>query len=503
MTRSILILMTLGVFVFTQIKAQELVWPQFRGPNCSGHPYGEARPPIEFGEDSNLKWKIAIPEGVSSPVIWKDHLYLTGCIEENNEMQLLCLNRHTGATIWTHSFFPENMEGTHPISSPAQSTPAVDNEGIYVYSATYGMIGYDHEGKVRWESPLPKVSHVWGHATSPAVMDDKIILNLDFGGENVRRLVALNKYNGEVSWKTLTQKVSHFSDVERWIGYSTPVRQGNQVILHRFGGAASYSIEDGNPLWWMQTYSKGTSTPLVVDSLIYIALWNNVSEKDNLGDYFDYENFSEVIKDFDKDADHLLSRDEIPEDLKLATRIEIAEYKAATDFVRDLFWFIDKDRNKEIDSVEWKDRFDWNNRFAIILGVSALNAVNEGETEPEEIIWMQSQNVPEVPSPICVNGFIYTVKDGGWVTCMDAASGNLYYSERLGTTGGYFSSPVSANGHIYIAGHRGIVHVIKASHIPEIVSETRLHGKILATPAIAGNNLYIRTSDYLYAFGEQ
>jgi outer membrane protein assembly factor BamB len=252
----------------------------------------------------------------------------------------------------------------------------------------------------------------------------------------------------------------------------------------------------------MHTFSAGISTPIVVDSLIYIAFWNNFSERDNLGNFFDYEDFSKVIKDFDKDADHLLSRDEIPEDLKLASRIGVAEYEGATVFVRDLFWFIDKDKNKEIDSVEWKEYFDYTNKFVIKMGISAINAINEGETEPEEIIWMQSENIPEVPSPIFVNGFIYIVKNGWRVTCMDASSGKPYYSERLGTTGGYFSSPVSANGHIYIAGHRGIVHVIKASNKPEIVSETRLQGKIMATPAIAGNNLYIRTSDYLYAFGK-
>ena len=115
---------------------------------------------------------------------------------------------------------------------------------------------------------------------------------------------------------------------------------------------------------------------------------------------------------------------------------------------------------------------------------------------------MQSEKIPEVPSPIVVNGFIYTVKDGGWLSCIDTKTGKLYFSEKLGTTGGYLASPVAANGHLYIAGHRGIVHVIKASNTPEVVAEIRLEGKILATPAIVGNNLYIRTTDYLYAFGQ-
>ena len=501
MTRVNLILMTLGAFVFTQIKAQELVWPQFRGPNCSGHANGEARPPTEFGEDSNLKWKMAIPEGVSSPVIWNDHLYLTSCIEDNNEMQLLCLNRQTGATIWTRSFFPEKLEGAHSISSPAQSTPVLDNDGIYVYYAAYGVICYDHAGNVRWKTPLNKISHMWGHASSPVIMDDKVILNQDFGGDDARNLIALNKNSGTVSWKTLTQQESYLADAW-YLGYSTPVRFKNQIIIHRFGGISSYSIEDGSSIWWLPIGTTGTSTPVIADSLIYIALWNNFSDKEHMGEYFNYVDFSKVIRDFDRDADHLLSMDEVPEDFYVASRIEVVEYEGSTHTIRNWFGDMDKDKNQEVDSLEWNEMYDFFEKYVLDLGLVALDADHQGEISPDEIVWMQTEIIPEVPSPVSVNGFIYTVKDGGRVTCTDAATGKLFYSEKLGTTGGYFASPVVANGYLYIAGHRGIVHVIKASKTPEIIFETKLEGKILATPAIVANTIYVRTTDYLYAFGE-
>ena len=501
MKRSFLVLLTFGVFFSTYLKAQEIAWSQFRGQNGCGHPIEEASPPVEFGEDNKIIWKLEIPEGISSPIIWEDHLYITACIEDKNEMQLLCLNRNNGATVWTQSFFPEKLEGAHPISSPAQSTPVLDNEGIYVYYASYGVICYDHQGNVKWKSPLPRVSHGWGHATSPVIMKDKVILNLDYGGDDSRNLIALNKDNGEVVWKTLTQKVTYFKDV-MFLGYSTPVCHKDQIIVHRIGGVASYSIEDGSPIWWMPIFTTGTSSPIVVDSVIYIAFWNHFSDKENIGTYFDYKDFSKVIRDFDKDDDHLLSIDEVPEDFMIASRIEVAEYEGATHPVSKWFGFIDNDQNHEVDSLEWGNTFDYFSSYVLDLGLIALEAENQGEISIDKIAWLQSEKIPEVPSPIAVNGFIYTVKDGGWVSCIDTETGNLYYSEKLGTTGGYLASPVAANGHLYIAGHRGIVHVIKASNTPEVVSEIRLEGKILATPAIVGNNLYIRTTDYLYAFGQ-
>ena len=209
-----------------------------------------------------------------------------------------------------------------------------------------------------------------------------------------------------------------------------------------------------------------------------------------------------MIRDFDRDADHQLSMDEVPEDLLVASRIEVIKYEGSTHTVRSWFGGMDRDNNQEVDSLEWNDMYDFFKKYLLDLGLVAVDADHQGEISPNEIVWMQSEIIPEVPSPILVNGFIFTVKDGGWVTCTDAATGKLFYSEKLGTTGGYFASPVAANGHIYIAGHRGLVHVIKASSKPEIVFETRLQGKILATPAIVGNTLYIRTSDYFYAFSE-
>jgi outer membrane protein assembly factor BamB len=483
------------------LQAQDQSWTRFRGPNGSGLAGGDAHPPVEFGENKHLLWKVEIPEGVSSPLVWGDRIYLTACNRDSAEMLLLCLDRSDGSLIWTRSFFPGEMESVHSISSPAQSTPAVDREGIYVYYASYGVLCYDHEGKVRWKTPLNKVQHRWGHAASPVIMDDLVIMNHDFGGPDVRKLLALNKHNGELVWETLVQKESYLED-SGFLTNSAPVRFEDQIIIHRYGGVAAYSLADGSPIWWMPIASEGVSTPILLDSVIYVSLWNNISDKEDHGAYFEYEDFEKVIREFDRDADRMLSLDEVPEDLIITRRREVGDFEGASHSLRSLYGYHDTDRNNEVDSLEWSNAFAFFSKYVLDLGLSALRTDHHGAISPEAFLWTQTATLSEVPSPIAVNGYIYNVRDGGWVSCTDPATGELVFSEKLGTTGGYFASPVAARGYLYIAGHRGIVHVIKAATRPEVISEARLEGKIVATPAIAGNAIYFRTSNYLYAFGD-
>ncbi|MFO7935916.1 MAG: PQQ-binding-like beta-propeller repeat protein [Bacteroidales bacterium] len=380
MKKLFLILISVGSFLsftISPLRSQETEWTRFRGSNGSGQAGEKASPPGVFGEIEKMKWKVKVPEGTSSPVIWKNRIYITGCIEEKNEMQLLCLDRTDGKILWTRSYFPEELEGAHPISNPAQSTPALDSEGVYLYDAAYGLICYHHDGNLHWKTPLSKVKHAWGHATSPVVMDDKVILNLDFGMDDSRNLIAINKNNGEIIWKTLTQKVSYFKDAV-FLGYSTPVRLEDQILVHRIGGIASYSLEDGSPLWWMPVFTTGTSSPIVVDDVIYVALWNHFLAKSDKGEYFDYDDFNAAIADFDKDADHLLSVNEFPEDLLVASRIAVADYDGATHTVRRWFDFIDKDQNQEIDNQEWDEAYEYFNSYILDLGLIALRKENRG-----------------------------------------------------------------------------------------------------------------------------
>ncbi|MBZ0257405.1 PQQ-like beta-propeller repeat protein, partial [bacterium] len=173
-------------------------WDRFRGPNGSGVAV-DANPPIEFGPDKNLKWKIEIPKGESSPVMWDDHIYITGI--EGTSLITFCINRESGDVIWKQSYKAEKLEPHHPQNSPASSSPAVDSENVYIYFGSYGVLCYDHDGNEVWTSPVRTPLNMHGTATSPILYKDLIYLIHDsLDGDSY--ILALNKKDGSEAWKT-------------------------------------------------------------------------------------------------------------------------------------------------------------------------------------------------------------------------------------------------------------------------------------------------------------
>ncbi len=132
----------------------------------------------------------------------------------------------------------------------------------------------------------------------------------------------------------------------------------------------------------------------------------------------------------------------------------------------------------------------------------AVRPGSTGEVAQAKVAWSERKGVPGVPSPLYYDGRLYTFKDGGLVFCRVAETGELLYDERLGTLGYYYSSPVAADNRIYIASTDGVVTVIEAGAKFNLLATNRLDSMILATPALAGGNIYVRTASDLYAFGK-
>jgi outer membrane protein assembly factor BamB len=132
--------------------------------------------------------------------------------------------------------------------------------------------------------------------------------------------------------------------------------------------------------------------------------------------------------------------------------------------------------------------------------IMAVRPGGKGEVAKTNVVWSERKGVPGVPSLLYYNARVYSFKDGGLVFCHDAATGSLLYSERLSAPGYYYSSPVAANNRIYIASAQGVVVVLDAGATFNILATNKLDGTILATPAIAAENIYVRTEGHLYAF---
>ena len=132
----------------------------------------------------------------------------------------------------------------------------------------------------------------------------------------------------------------------------------------------------------------------------------------------------------------------------------------------------------------------------------AIQAGGRGNITQSHIAWKSTRGLPYVPSPLFYEGRLYLVKNGGLASCLDARTGEFrYQEERLGALGDYYASPVAAAGKICAASQPGVLVVYRAGDTLEVLARNALDEPVIATPAIAGGTLYVRTKTLVYAFG--
>lgn len=115
--------------------------------------------------------------------------------------------------------------------------------------------------------------------------------------------------------------------------------------------------------------------------------------------------------------------------------------------------------------------------------------------------WRMPANTPDVPSPLLHEGLVYLCGESGILTCLDAATGKVLYTERMHSAR-YRASPVYADGKIYCTSRDGVVTVVKAGPKFEQVAVNKLPDQISASPAVSGGRIYLRGFDALYAIGK-
>ncbi|MEI9894093.1 MAG: hypothetical protein WDN28_09450 [Chthoniobacter sp.] len=120
-------------------------------------------------------------------------------------------------------------------------------------------------------------------------------------------------------------------------------------------------------------------------------------------------------------------------------------------------------------------------------------------------MWNNEKGAPYVASPLYYDGKLFLVKDGGFATLYDAATGKiLYEKQRLGVPGDYYVSPTLMNNRIYPRPRTSGTLLIldaKATDKPVVLSKLDLGEYLAASPAFAGGKIYIRTKEKLFAFG--
>jgi len=130
----------------------------------------------------------------------------------------------------------------------------------------------------------------------------------------------------------------------------------------------------------------------------------------------------------------------------------------------------------------------------------AIRPVGTGALPVENVVWKTDKSVPSKPSPLLIGDELYIISDSGIVTCFDAKTGKQHWRQRLG--GNFSASPIYVEGRIYCQDEAGRTVVFAPGKKYEQLAENPLDGRFMASPAVAGKELYLRTDKHLYRIEE-
>lgn len=441
-------------------------WLQFRGPNGSGVADGST-PPAQFGATKNLAWKASVPFGRSSPVIAADRIFLTA--SEGDKLVTLALDRKTGKLLWRRDVPRARQMPIYKGNDAASPTPVSDGKNVIVFFAELGLISYGPDGSERWRVPLGPFNSFYGMAGSPVLAGNTLLLVADQRANSF--ILAVNAQTGKVLWKTARTNHEAFTTPVVY----TPKNAPAQLVVLGSHSVDAYSLDKGERLWWVKnvgTYPKGV--PTLIGDMVYV----NGEGTDE--PYI--PPFEDTLKKYDKDNDQ---------------RIQPEEYKS--DPFSEHFGWMDQNSDGYIDRAEYDfARTDTN---PTEYGVTAIRLGGSGDLTPTNVVWRMKKYFPNIPSPLVYRDVMYLMKEGGIVTSLNPATGEVLKTGRTPEAlEGYFASPVAADGKIFLVSESCKVTVLKAGAQWEVLATNDLDEECWATPAIAGNSLIIRTRASLYSF---
>jgi len=236
-------------------------WNQFRGPNEGLAP--QAKLPLEFTDTKNVQWRTPIHGlGWSSPVIWKQQVWVTTAREDGSELFAVCVDLETGKILHDIKVF----DVAHPqnewpnLNTHATPTPIIEEGHIYVHFGTYGTACLDTQtGKKIWERRDLNCDHRVRPASSP-VMDGNLLF-LTYDGVDHQFVAALEKATGKTRWLTKRtyksgQEPPKSKPNDNRKSYATPTiiehKGRKQLISPAAEATYSYDPSTGKELWFIR-----------------------------------------------------------------------------------------------------------------------------------------------------------------------------------------------------------------------------------------------------------
>lgn len=389
--------------------------------------------------------------------------------------------------------------------------------------ATNLPLTWDAETNVAWALPLPALS-----GATPIIWGDHIFLQVGHDPEQNKSLAlwAVDRKNGEVLWQ---RKLGDGNEVRYKHNMSSPspVTDGEHVWVITGTGVLKAFDFDGKEIWSRDLQADYgafglmfgyASSPLLHGDSLYVQVLHGSNTDD-----------PSYLLRLDKASGETHWRIERPTDALQespdAYTTPMLLERGSDGRVRlelvisggDVITGHDLDSGKELWRVPGINPS--NNPAGRVVASPLVHgqriyafgkrgpvvAFDAGSNATPELVW-QLEKGTDVPTPVTDGKYVYMITDKGFAYCLDAATGEaLYGPERL-PTGAYSASPVLADGRVYVINETGVTTVLQAGPEFKVLATNEfensdLAGYTLSSPAIAGGQIFLRTSVALIAVG--
>jgi outer membrane protein assembly factor BamB len=256
-------------------------WPAWRGPEGTGVAR-ESNLPLRWSTNENVRWRTPLPErGNSTPIIWKDRIFVTQAVSADNRRTLMCFGRKTGKLLWQKGVTYSEKEPTHDTNPYCSASAVTDGERVVASYGSAGLYCYDFAGKELWHRDLGKQHHIWGNAASPVLHGNLCILNVGPGEQSY--LIALDQKTGSTVWQA-DEPGGHYGQAKPgedakavWVGsWTTPIiikEGGEQRLIMSFPNrVASLDPKSGKEIWTCSGLNPLVYTSPLYDDGIIVAM---------------------------------------------------------------------------------------------------------------------------------------------------------------------------------------------------------------------------------------
>ncbi|MDR0327091.1 MAG: PQQ-binding-like beta-propeller repeat protein [Planctomycetaceae bacterium] len=390
--------------------------------------------------------------------------------------------------------------------------------GQGISTATGLPTHWSADENIAWKIPIP--GEGW---SSPVIWNDHIFLTTADNGGTECRIIAINRKNGEILWNKLvfTQEIRH-RHPRNSEATPTPVTDGQRVYTV-FASGHFAAVDFKGEIVWTNTdidfYSHHGfgASPIIYDDLLITAVNpSNKEEPKGLGWNMPWDKsyLLALDKNTGKERWHTLrgmSRISHSTPVVIDVNGKTQIVSMAGDVVQgfdpangELIWTVRSEGEPAVTTPAIGEGMV----FATTTNVSPITGIKtdgKGDCTDTHVLWRQSRNVPMTASLLYVKPCVYAAPESGTFSAFDAATGEFLWQDRI--EGRLDSSPIYADGKIYVTSHVGITKVYKPNDDPkkraEIVAVNDIgETTVQATLAVAGKQLFLRTEKELWCIGK-